>query len=56
MANEHFTSEQIVYDEANGLSVTCYTGDYLNVGKVLSEDQQYGFSPMFFTRVVLAYS
>lgn len=56
MANEHFSSEQIVYDEDNGLTVTCYTGDYLNVGKVLSEDQQYGFSPLFFTRVVLAYS
>ena len=45
-----------MYDEKNGLAVTCYTGDYLNVGKVLSEDQQYGFSPLFFTRVVLAYS
>lgn len=56
MASEHFTSEQIVYDETNGLSVTCYTGDYLNVGKILSEDQQYGFSPFVFTHVVLAYS
>ncbi len=56
MASEHFTSEQIVYDEANGLSVTCYTGDYLNVGKILSEDQQYGLFPFVFTHVVLAYS
>ena len=42
MANEHFTAETIVYDEESGLSVTCYTGDYLNVGKILPEDQQYG--------------
>ena len=42
VANEHFTLEQIMYDEANGLAVTCYTGDYLNVGKILSENQQYG--------------
>ena len=45
-----------MYDETNGLSVTCYTGDYLNVGKILSEDQQYGFFPFVFTHVVLAYS
>ena len=42
MASEHFTSEQITYDEQNGLSVTCYTGDYINLGKILPEDQQYG--------------
>ena len=55
MANEHFTSEQIVYDEDNGLYVTCYTGDYLNVGKILSEEQ-YGQSTLFFTHFFPVYS
>ena len=47
MANENFTFEQIVYNEDNGLSVTCYTGDYINIGKILPEDQQYGQLPSF---------
>ena len=45
MFNENFTAEQIVYNEDNGLSVTCYTGDYINIGKILPEDQQFGQIP-----------
>ena len=56
VANDHFSSEQILYDEDNGLTVTCYTGDYLNVGKILSEDQQYGQSLLFFTNFFPAHS
>ena len=47
MANENFTAEKIVYSEDDNLSVTCYTGDYVNVGKILPEDQQYGQNPSF---------
>ena len=47
MANEHFSVEKIVYSEDVGLSVTCYTGDYINVGKILQEDQQYGQNSHF---------
>ena len=47
MANENFTVEKIVYSEDDGLAVTCYTGDYVNVGKILPEDQQYGQNPSF---------
>jgi hypothetical protein len=45
VGNEHFTVESIVYTEATGLSVTCYTGDYINIGKILPEDQQFGQIP-----------
>ena len=45
VGNERFTVECIVYNEDNGLSVTCYTGDYINIGKILPEDQQYGQKP-----------
>ena len=45
VGNEHFTVENVVYNEDNGLSVTCYTGDYINIGKILPEDQQYGQIP-----------
>ena len=47
MANENFTAEKVVYSEADNLTVTRYTGDYVNVGKILPEDQQYGQNPSF---------
>ena len=31
-----------MYNEENGSTVTCYTGDYINVGKILPENEQYG--------------
>ncbi len=52
MGDEYFTAKYIVYDEDHGLAVTSYTGDYLNVGKILPEDKQYGQMPLILTLFV----